>query len=59
MKVKILGEGDQQYEVLSVDRWKVYTLGMPSGGIRTMSADRLIEVPEGTGGLVPPDPTPS
>jgi hypothetical protein len=49
MNVKVIGEGDQIYPVLSIDRWNVYTLGMPGGGVRTIGGDRLEEVVEALG----------
>ena len=54
MTVKIIGEGDQTYPVLSIDRWNVFTLGTPGSGVRTVGGDRCIEVPEPWS----PEPTP-
>lgn len=56
MKVRVIGEGPQEYPVLAIDRWKIHTLGMPSGGVRMVSADRLTVVPEPTGSQASPDP---
>jgi hypothetical protein len=47
MTVKIIGEGNQEYPVLAIDRWRNFTLGMPDGGVRTVHEGRLIQVPEG------------
>lgn len=54
MTVRIQGEGDQTYPVLSIDRWNVYTLGTPGGGVRTVGSDRCVEVPDPPGGVGTP-----
>ncbi len=46
MTVKIVGEGNQEYPVLAIDRWRNFTLGMPEFGVRTVHEGRVTQVPE-------------
>jgi len=46
MKARIIGEGLQEYPVLAIDRHRVYTLGMPNGGTRSVGEERLVVTPE-------------